>query len=156
MRREEDLDLDRRDDVDDMPESHASTGGAMAAGAVTGGAIGMVGGPVGAAVGAIGGAIVGALTERVMHGGGDPDHVEGDESHYADDHDHSGLDDGHDHTFHYNEYATGARMERDDRELAARERPGYQATGAAMNTDRQPADAVRLHEEELAVRKERV
>src|SRR5438876_6346732 len=48
-------------------ESHATTGGAAAAGAVTGGVIGLTGGPVGAAIGAVGGAIVGAAAERMMH-----------------------------------------------------------------------------------------
>jgi phage tail tape-measure protein len=49
-------------------ESHATTRGAAAAGAVTGGVIGLTGGPVGAALGAVGGAIVGAAAERMMHG----------------------------------------------------------------------------------------
>lgn len=49
-------------------ESHASPGGAAAAGAVTGGAIGAAGaGPVGAAVGAVTGALAGLATERGMH-----------------------------------------------------------------------------------------
>jgi outer membrane lipoprotein SlyB len=48
-------------------EHHATTGGAAAAGAVTGGVIGLTGGPLGAAIGAIGGAIVGAAAERLMH-----------------------------------------------------------------------------------------
>lgn len=48
-------------------ETHATTGGAAAAGAVTGAVIGFAGGPAGAAVGAIGGAIVGAAAERLMH-----------------------------------------------------------------------------------------
>ena len=120
-------------------EGHASTGGAMAAGAVTGGAIGLVGGPIGAAVGAVGGAIVGAITERVMHGGEGHEHLEGDEDHYAGDHDHTGMDDGHDHTFHYDEYA-------------ARE------TGAVTTTDderRESADTIQLREEELEARKRR-
>jgi hypothetical protein len=51
-----------------MDESHATTGGAAAAGAVTGGVIGLAGGPLGAAIGAVGGAIVGAAAERMMHG----------------------------------------------------------------------------------------
>ena len=41
--------------------------GAVAAGAVTGGVIGLAGGPVGAAIGAVGGAIVAAAAERMMH-----------------------------------------------------------------------------------------
>jgi uncharacterized protein YcfJ len=52
-------------------ETHATTGGAAAAGAVTGGVIGLTGGPVGAAIGAVGGAIVGAAAERMMHSDGD-------------------------------------------------------------------------------------
>src|ERR1700716_2086058 len=48
-------------------ETHATTGGAVAAGAVTGGVIGLTGGPVGAAIGAVGGAIIGAAAERMMH-----------------------------------------------------------------------------------------
>jgi hypothetical protein len=51
----------------DERETHATTGGAAAAGAVTGGVIGLTGGPVGAAIGAVGGAIVGAAAERMMH-----------------------------------------------------------------------------------------
>jgi hypothetical protein len=59
----------RRDDSSTLgdSESHATTGGAAAAGAVTGGVIGLTGGPVGAAIGAVGGAIVGAAAERMMH-----------------------------------------------------------------------------------------
>jgi hypothetical protein len=48
-------------------ETHATTGGAVAAGAVTGGVIGLTGGPVGAAIGAVGGALVAAAAERMMH-----------------------------------------------------------------------------------------
>jgi hypothetical protein len=55
-------------DTTDEHETHATTGGAAAAGALTGGVIGLTGGPVGAAIGAIGGAIVGAAAERMMHG----------------------------------------------------------------------------------------
>lgn len=69
--------MDRHDDaaehdrdLDSVPgegETHATTGGAVAAGAVTGGVIGLTGGPVGAAIGAVGGAIVAAAAERMMH-----------------------------------------------------------------------------------------
>jgi phage tail tape-measure protein len=52
-------------------ESHATMGGAAAAGAVTGGVIGLAGGPVGAAIGAIGGALVAAAAERMMHSEGE-------------------------------------------------------------------------------------
>jgi hypothetical protein len=52
-------------------ETHATTGGAAAAGAFTGGVIGLAGGPVGAAIGAVGGAIVGAAAERMMHNSAD-------------------------------------------------------------------------------------
>jgi hypothetical protein len=48
-------------------ETHATTAGAVAAGAVTGGVIGLTGGPVGAAIGAVGGALVAAAAERMMH-----------------------------------------------------------------------------------------
>jgi uncharacterized protein YcfJ len=48
-------------------ETHATTGGAAAAGAIVAGAIGLTGGPIAAAVGAVGGAIVGAAAERMMH-----------------------------------------------------------------------------------------
>jgi len=48
-------------------ETHATTGGAAAAGALVAGAIGLTGGPLAAAVGAVGGAIVGAAAERMMH-----------------------------------------------------------------------------------------
>jgi uncharacterized protein (TIGR02271 family) len=70
---EHDLDRDRPQNLDTGSstagdgESHATTGGAAAAGAVTGGVIGLAGGPVGAAIGAVGGAIVGAAAERMMH-----------------------------------------------------------------------------------------
>lgn len=54
--------------VDSEEESHASIGGAVVAGAATGGMIGAMGaGPVGGAIGAVGGAIVGAVSERLMH-----------------------------------------------------------------------------------------
>lgn len=70
LRRENDIEDTARDDVDSTTNdshSHATTGGAAAAGAVTGGVIGLAGGPVGAAVGAVGGAILGAAAERMMH-----------------------------------------------------------------------------------------
>jgi outer membrane lipoprotein SlyB len=68
MDRDRDLDGTIVDDVDvDPHESHATTGGAAAAGAVTGGVIGLTGGPLGAAIGAVGGALVGAAAERMMH-----------------------------------------------------------------------------------------
>jgi phage tail tape-measure protein len=61
--------LDRETDSSTVGdgENHATTGGAAAAGAVTGGVIGLTGGPIGAAIGAVGGAIVGAAAERMMH-----------------------------------------------------------------------------------------
>jgi hypothetical protein len=68
MDRHDDAELNR--DLDSTPgegETHATTGGAVAAGAVTGGVIGLTGGPVGAAIGAVGGAIVAAAAERMMH-----------------------------------------------------------------------------------------
>jgi hypothetical protein len=49
-------------------ETHATTGGAAAAGAVVAGAIGLTGGPIAAAISAVGGAIVGVAAERMMHG----------------------------------------------------------------------------------------
>jgi outer membrane lipoprotein SlyB len=57
----------------DDRETHATTGGAAAAGAVVAGAIGLTGGPIAAAIGAVGGAIVGAAAERMMHG--EDDHL---------------------------------------------------------------------------------
>lgn len=85
----------------DPSESHADTGGAAAAGAVTGAVVGTAAaGPLGTVIGGIGGAVAGALTERVMHGGEDHEHLEGDEVHFVGDHDHTGDDDGHDHSFH--------------------------------------------------------
>jgi hypothetical protein len=68
MDRPDDTELNR--DLDTTPaehETHATTGGAVAAGAVTGGVIGLTGGPVGAAIGAVGGALVAAAAERLMH-----------------------------------------------------------------------------------------
>lgn len=83
-------------------ESHVDTGGATAAGAVTGAVIGTAaGGPLGAVVGAVGGGIVGAMSERVMHGGEGHEHRESDEAHWAGDHEHRGDDDGHDHGLHF-------------------------------------------------------
>ena len=61
------LDSDDAWESETGDSSHATTGGAAAAGAVTGGVIGLTGGPVGAAIGAVGGAIVGAAAERMMH-----------------------------------------------------------------------------------------
>src|ERR1051325_3221887 len=60
-------------EVETVHESHATTGGAAAAGAIVAGAIGLTGGPIAAAVGAVGGAIVGAAAERMMHS--EDDHV---------------------------------------------------------------------------------
>ena len=51
----------------DEHETHATTGGAAAAGAITGGVIGLTSGPVAAAIGAVGGAIIGVAAERLMH-----------------------------------------------------------------------------------------
>jgi outer membrane lipoprotein SlyB len=88
-------------DGDVKRESHATTGGSTAAGAVTGGVVGAVaGGPIGAAVGAVGGAIAGAAGERAMHGRPGHQHVEGDEAHYENDHEHLGETCSHDHTYH--------------------------------------------------------
>jgi uncharacterized protein YcfJ len=67
-------DFDSRDPVSEG-ETHATTGGAAAAGAVTGGVIGLAGGPVGAAIGAVGGAIVGVAAERMMHSDDDKRHA---------------------------------------------------------------------------------
>ena len=54
-------------------ETHATTGGAAAAGAITGGVVGLVGGPVTAAIGALSGAVVGVAAERLMHSLDDDD-----------------------------------------------------------------------------------
>jgi hypothetical protein len=82
------LDRDFEDTTADAldNESHATTGGAAAAGAVTGGVIGLTGGPIGAALGAVGGAIVGAAAERMMHNEDDTTHphAEADAEHRAD------------------------------------------------------------------------
>src|SRR5438094_3369084 len=69
MERHDDREQDREVDSSTVGdgEHHATTGGAAAAGAVTGGVIGLTGGPIGAAIGAVGGAIVGAAAERMMH-----------------------------------------------------------------------------------------
>jgi outer membrane lipoprotein SlyB len=69
-------------------ESHATTGGAAAAGAVTGGVIGLTGGPIGAAIGAVGGAIVGAAAERMMHSDDDSERARASLDH---DHEHNPL-----------------------------------------------------------------
>ena len=88
-------------EVDTDEERHATTGGAAAAGAATGGIVGaVVGGPAGAALGAVGGAAMGAVEERVMHGRPGHEHIEGDEVHYTGDHEHLGDTCEHDHRFH--------------------------------------------------------
>jgi uncharacterized membrane protein len=77
-----DNDVEFDDDLDrtlDDNESHATLGGAAAAGALTGGVIGLTGGPLGAAIGAVGGAIVGAAAERMMHSADDADNRAVDE-----------------------------------------------------------------------------
>lgn len=56
---------------DDTAETHATTPGAAAAGAIAGGVIGLAGGPVTAAAGFVGGAVLGAVSERIMHAGDD-------------------------------------------------------------------------------------
>jgi hypothetical protein len=61
-------DGDRLSREDAEHETHATTGGAAAAGAITGGVIGLSGGPLTAAIAALGGAIVGVAAERLMHG----------------------------------------------------------------------------------------
>ncbi len=63
-------------DEPEYHETHATTGGAAAAGAVTGGVIGLTGGPLGAAIGAVGGALVGVAAERLMHGEADPEELD--------------------------------------------------------------------------------
>jgi len=61
------MDEEPQTPVKSSGETHATTAGAAAAGAVVAGAIGLTSGPLGAAIGAIGGAIVGAAAERMMH-----------------------------------------------------------------------------------------
>jgi hypothetical protein len=72
MDEREDGERDEADSVDEAElETHATTGGAAAAGALTAGLIGAAGaGPIGAAVGALGGALIGAASERIMHAEG--------------------------------------------------------------------------------------
>jgi outer membrane lipoprotein SlyB len=72
---ETDSDRDFELDAEEARATHASTGGAAAAGALTGGVIGLAGGPLAVAIGAVGGAIVGAAAERMMHSDDDPDHA---------------------------------------------------------------------------------
>src|ERR1700716_4278135 len=69
-------------------ESHATTGGAAAAGAVTGGVIGLTGGPLGAPVGGAGGPIGGRAAERMMHSDDDSERARAGVDH---DHDHNPL-----------------------------------------------------------------
>ena len=92
--------MDPHDDDDEMEmtsdvestihddETHATTGGAAAAGAVTGGVIGLTGGPIGAAIGAVGGAIVGVAAERMMHSDDDSERARAG---YDSDHEHNPL-----------------------------------------------------------------
>jgi outer membrane lipoprotein SlyB len=61
------MDEEQRTPATPEGETHATTGGAAAAGAIVAGAIGLTGGPIAAAVGLVGGAIVGAAAERMMH-----------------------------------------------------------------------------------------
>jgi outer membrane lipoprotein SlyB len=61
------MDEEPQTPVQSSGETHATTAGAAAAGAVVAGAIGLTSGPLGAAIGAIGGALVGAAAERMMH-----------------------------------------------------------------------------------------
>ena len=70
--------------VDEHAEHHATTGGAAAVGAVTGGVVGLAGGPLGAAVGAVGGALIGVAAERLMHAE-DEDETESEDVETADD-----------------------------------------------------------------------
>ena len=85
MDRHDDAELNR--DPESAPgegETHATTVGAVAAGAVTGGVIGLTGGPVGAAIGAVGGAIVAAAAERMMHSDDDTERARADQRRAAD------------------------------------------------------------------------
>jgi hypothetical protein len=70
--------VDGADAAEHETEHHATTGGAAAVGAVTGGVVGLAGGPLGAAVGAIGGALIGVAAERIMHHEEDAWPVEGE------------------------------------------------------------------------------
>jgi uncharacterized protein YcfJ len=76
MERHDDPEQSRDVDTVGEGETHATTAGAAAAGAVTGGVIGLTGGPIGAAIGAVGGAIVGVAAERMMHSDDDADRIE--------------------------------------------------------------------------------
>ena len=76
-RDDDDRELERHvDSTVGERETHATTGGAAAAGAVTGGVIGLTSGPIGAAIGAVGGAIVGVAAERMMHSDDDGERLE--------------------------------------------------------------------------------
>jgi len=146
-------------DMMDDEESHASTGGAMLAGAATGGVIGLVGGPVGAAVGAVGGAIVGAVTERVMHSGDDMDN----DTMLADtdtsvDTINPPLRSSTTHDTPYDEDTIGASASAADSDVVDTA-PGRVMRGD-MTVDRQftgsDADTLELREEQLSARKDRV
>lgn len=76
MERHDDPEQTRDVDTVGEGETHATTAGAAAAGAVTGGVIGLTGGPIGAAIGAVGGAIVGVAAERMMHSDDDAERIE--------------------------------------------------------------------------------
>ena len=80
MDRQDETELDRDAEratlEDESHETHATTGGAAAAGALTGGVIGLTSGPVGAAIGAVTGALVGVAAERMMHGVDDDEPAE--------------------------------------------------------------------------------
>jgi phage tail tape-measure protein len=80
MDRQDETELERDDEgvtlEDESHETHATTGGAAAAGALTGGVIGLTSGPVGAAIGAVTGALVGVAAERMMHGEDDDEPAE--------------------------------------------------------------------------------
>ena len=125
---EHDLDRDRPQNLDAGSstagdgESHATTGGAAAAGAVTGGVIGLAGGPVGAAIGAVGGAIVGAAAERMMHSDDDAERAS------------AGLDNDHDRNPLIEDRAESRPMA-SDTSLSPSARADYETTAAATNLD---------------------
>jgi len=165
-----DGDLDTTDHLHDSTEGdgdfHATTGGSAAAGAVTGGVIGLAGaGPIGAAIGVVGGAIVGAISERVMHSDDDAER------------DAQGLDHEHDANLAIEDRTKeqpvglfdGFKKQDEDvvedvNAVPARDRLPVDTTNAEWDRDRlagttertTDTNTIELHEEQLTPRVEQV